>query len=56
MFQQRAAAGGSPAFLDCGGEARFVLKQAVNSLLNHLRGGFAESVDKLSPDYRVGAG
>ena len=56
VFQQCAATGGSPAFLDCGGEARFVLEQAVNRFLNHLRGGFAESVDKLSPDYRVGAG
>jgi hypothetical protein len=41
MFQQRAATGGSPALLDGSGEARFVLEQAVNSFLNHLRGGFA---------------
>jgi hypothetical protein len=36
VFQQCAATGGSPAFLDSGGEARFVLEQAVNSFLNHL--------------------
>jgi hypothetical protein len=41
MFQQCAATGGSSTFLDGGGEARFVLEQAVNSFLNHLRDGFA---------------
>jgi hypothetical protein len=41
VFQQGAATCGSPAFLDSGGEARFVLEQAVNCFLNHLLGGFA---------------
>lgn len=37
MFQQAAATGGSPAFLDSGGESRLVLEQEFDSFLNHPR-------------------